>query len=259
MVNEGKTWFWLNKNGEHCEMISAAECLIPLHSVPPQNIFGPKKSRFTVDFDTPLCWKFKTRVRTQFLSPHVTYIVNLVFNLEYRSSELLGLSYVSEGETKSWTSYFADKREDGLLMAELYHFTSDRRNVDLEITFECQNPLAVEGIEFQPMEKAEELEVLEDEEVDLQTMSDSDTYWEQKLPKDWKEIIKWSKENLQWSTKKELYSILCKGFPINDGEEWFSLAKNGKICHMLSAKILALRKSEWRWQSLTESRFGEVA
>ncbi|CAI9284929.1 unnamed protein product [Lactuca saligna] len=113
------------------------------------------------------------------------------------------------------------KREDGLLMAELYHFTSDKRNVDLEITFECQNPLAVEGIEFQPKERVEKHEVLEDEE--------------------------------------ELYSILRKGFLINNGEEWFSLAKYGKKCHMLSARIMALRKSEWKWCSLPESRFEEVA
>ncbi|XP_076932195.1 receptor-like protein kinase ANXUR2 [Bidens hawaiensis] len=29
LLNAGKTWFSLNKNGEHCEMISAADCLIP--------------------------------------------------------------------------------------------------------------------------------------------------------------------------------------------------------------------------------------
>ncbi|XP_023742341.1 uncharacterized protein LOC111890454 [Lactuca sativa] len=260
MVNEGKTWFSLNKNGEHCEMISAAECLIPLYCIPRQkNTFPPKKSRLIVNDNIPLCWKFKTHVRTQFLSPHIMYTIHLVFNLEYRSSDYLGLGYILAGETKSSTSYFADKREDGLLMAELYHFTSDKRNVDLEITFECQNPLIVEGIEFQPMERVEKHEVLEDKEVDLQTISHSETYWEQKLPNDWEEMIKWSKDSLQWTTKKELYSILCKGFLINNGEEWFSLAKYGKKCHMLSARIMALRKSEWKWRSLPESRFEEVA
>lgn len=165
-------------------MISAAECLIPLYCIPRQkNTFPPKKSRLLISslmflgcldyfmniynnvfFDAfwyrlivndniPLCWKFKTHVRTQFLSPHIMYTIHLVFNLEYRSSDYLGLGYILAGETKSSTSYFADKREDGLLMAELYHFTSDKRNVDLEITFECQNPLIVEGIEFQPMER----------------------------------------------------------------------------------------------------------
>ncbi|MFS7928103.1 hypothetical protein Hanom_Chr04g00316931 [Helianthus anomalus] len=27
LFNGGKTWFWLNKKGEHCEMVSIAECL----------------------------------------------------------------------------------------------------------------------------------------------------------------------------------------------------------------------------------------
>ncbi|KAI3795908.1 hypothetical protein L1987_38568 [Smallanthus sonchifolius] len=29
LLNMGKSWFSLNKNGEHCEMVSAAECLVP--------------------------------------------------------------------------------------------------------------------------------------------------------------------------------------------------------------------------------------
>lgn len=64
-----------------------------------------------------------------------------------------------------------------------------------------------------------ELEVLEDEKVDMQTISDPDMNWEQKLPNDYQEIIKWSKDCVQWTTKKELYSILCKGFLINNDEE----------------------------------------
>lgn len=61
--------------------------------------------------------------------------------------------------------------------------------------------------------------MVEDEEVDMQTISDSDTYWEQKLPSDYEDIIKTSKDSVQWTTKKELYYILCKGFLINDGKQ----------------------------------------
>ncbi|KAI3707828.1 hypothetical protein L2E82_36689 [Cichorium intybus] len=141
-------------------------------------------------------------------------------------------------------------------MAELYRFTSTKRSVDLNITFDCQkHPLRVEGIEFRPIARVEHQE---DTEVDM-----PDTYWEQKLPSDYKDIIKRSKYIVQWTTKKELYSILCKGFPVNDGEvnngeEWFSLSKNGKKCHLVPA-IVVLRKSEWSWGSLPESRFKEVA
>ncbi|KAL4592756.1 hypothetical protein LXL04_005760 [Taraxacum kok-saghyz] len=100
-------------------------------------------------------------------------------------------------------------------------------------------------------------QVLEEEEADTHP----DAYWEQKLPNDWEKILKKSSESVQWTTKKELYSILSKGFLINDGEDgekWFSLEKNGKICQMLSARNAAINlKCDWR--SLSDSRFRETA
>ncbi|KAI3797898.1 hypothetical protein L1987_33162 [Smallanthus sonchifolius] len=33
LLNMGKTWFSLNKNGEHCETISAAECMVPFSNI----------------------------------------------------------------------------------------------------------------------------------------------------------------------------------------------------------------------------------
>ena len=48
---------------------------------------------------------------------------------------------------------------------------------------------------------------------------DSDTEWEKILPSDYAEIIKWSKYNLQWSTYKELYSLLHEGFLIKTDVE----------------------------------------
>ncbi|MFS7928155.1 putative phloem protein [Helianthus anomalus] len=69
-----------------------------------------------------------------------------------------------------------------------------------------------------------------------------------------------SKDSLQWTTKEEAYSIICKGILISDDDVtessiWFSLDKNGKKCHMLSAALI------WRWEKkvlLPESRFGEA-
>ncbi|CAI9290789.1 unnamed protein product [Lactuca saligna] len=260
-LNRGKKRFWLNKNGEHCEMISAAECLIPIRTVfeyyyrRTKPRFIASSCRFAVNGHQPLCMEFKTHVKTQFLSRYITYTVNLVFQLKY--TNYLGLHYRVVGETKSWTSYLVDKREDGCLMTELYQFTSDNRNVDLEITFLSEEPLIVEGMVFLPLERVEQ-EVVEDEEVDMQTISDSDTYWEQKLPSDYEDIIKTSKDSVQWTTKKELYYVLCKGFLINDGKQWFSLAKDGKKCYMLPARVV-VNKRQWSWRSLPESRFGEVA
>ncbi|CAI9304399.1 unnamed protein product [Lactuca saligna] len=252
LVNDGKTWFSLNKNGEHCEMISAAECLIPI--LPPSPSYSSSRI-FPANYSAPSVWRFKMHVKPRLLSPHVTYAVNLVFDIiDHKSTDLLlFLNYKLAEEIYYSTSYLAYKREGGRLMTTLYQFTSVKRSADLNITFDCQqHELRVEGIEFHPIERV--VEKQEDEEVDM-----PDTYWEQKLPCDYKDIIRLAKDShVQWTTKKELYSILCKGILINNGDEWFSLAKNGKKCHMLPARMV-LRKSEWSWRSLPESRFKEVA
>ncbi|GKF00182.1 hypothetical protein Tco_0023532, partial [Tanacetum coccineum] len=65
-------------------------------------------------------------------------------------------------------------------------------------------------------------QVLEDDKVeDIQPIldSDSDTYWGQKLPNDYEEILKLSKHSVEGKTKKELYSMLCQGFLIDNGQQ----------------------------------------
>ncbi|KAM0070254.1 putative phloem protein [Helianthus debilis subsp. tardiflorus] len=209
--------------------------------------------------------ELKTRVRTQFLSPQITYTVNLVFKIADEDKEnipkhyLIRLSYRLKGDAKASVSYLADKREDGCYMLELYQFTSDQRSVDLEITFyDHWYHLKVEGIEFRPLEKVGH-KVLEDK-VDMQPIPDADdTCWEKKLPKDYQDIIKWSTDGIRWTTKKELYYILCEGFLINNGEAWFSVDKSGNNCQMLSARSsMIINRSNPIWLSFPESRFGEV-
>ncbi|KAJ0954723.1 putative protein kinase RLK-Pelle-CrRLK1L-1 family [Helianthus annuus] len=256
LLNGGKTFFSLNMSGHHCEMISIAECLSET-----QHYISCSEcnSRFAKGCYEPLGKKFKTSVRTQFLSPSITYTVNLVFKNKKAKERYVGLEYKLEGQKHKSYSFVSDEREDGWLTAELYQFTSDQRNVDLEILFYTKwcPTILVEGIEFCPMEKVEH-EVLRDENVDMRSISDSETYWEQKLPTDYEDIIKWSKDGVQWRTKKELYYILHKGLLIKDGEEWFSLTKDGKKCLMLPA-IAVLEENKWEWKSLPKTRFEEVA
>ncbi|KAI3703709.1 hypothetical protein L1987_73903 [Smallanthus sonchifolius] len=45
-LNNGKTWFSINKNGERCEMISATECLIPATSESKNRYSTENNSRF---------------------------------------------------------------------------------------------------------------------------------------------------------------------------------------------------------------------
>ncbi|XP_076957728.1 uncharacterized protein LOC143633282 [Bidens hawaiensis] len=264
LLNRGKTWLSLNKKGEHCEMISAADCLIPTAQTSTSDGYvSHSSSRFPLN----KCYitnygTFKAHVRTQFLSPLITYTVNLVFKhtkCAFTEPHYLGIRYRLEGETKPSVSCLADVREDGWLMAELYQFESQERNVDLEISFEgvmdYSSQYLIEGIEFQPIEKVEH-EVLEEDDDD-DDISESDyAYWENKLPNDYDNIKKWLKYGIKCTTKKELCYIFRRGFQLNN-HQWFFIAKNGKRCLMLPAN-LALLKNQWSWY-LTDERFDEIA
>ncbi|KAD6453725.1 hypothetical protein E3N88_08431 [Mikania micrantha] len=186
LINGGKTWFSINKKGEHHEMISVAECL-----------------------DNSRLERVKPRYRLQ-------------------------------GETKTSVSYLAYEIEDGMWACELFQFTSDSQFVDLEILFEgfdqYYESIFVQGIEFRPMEKVEHKD-------ENQTISDSDAYCEEELPADYEDIMKWSTDIMQWTTKKEAYSIIRKGFLIDDGEKWFFLDKKGKKCHKLSAAYIRFKEA----------------
>ncbi|KAI7732387.1 hypothetical protein M8C21_025785 [Ambrosia artemisiifolia] len=163
LLNMGKTWFSLNKNGEHCEMISAAECLIPIASIYYNDPYSSDyNSRFAMGSYLAYNRKFKIRVRTQFLSPKTVYEVNLVFKFIKKNPSdeppYIALEYKLAGNTKFSIVHLADEREDGWLMARLYELTSESRNVDLEIIFKSSKDyyspvLVVDGIEFQPLEK----------------------------------------------------------------------------------------------------------
>ncbi|KAJ0716168.1 putative phloem protein [Helianthus annuus] len=242
-------------------MVSFAECLDPGPSEIDQ-CTGRYISRFP---SGAYCYKngsVKTLVKTQFLSPGITYTVNLVFKFIFLNDvgkcHPISLKYKLKGETENSVSHLAYKREDGWYMTELYQFTSDQSIVDLEILFDGYRGsyaiIEVEGIAFWPLE-----EVVEHKDEKL-PISDSDESWEEKLPTDYEDIMNWSMKKVPLTTKKEMYSIICKGFLINDGQEWFSLDKNGRKCHMLSARAAYIKgRKHTHLMSFPESRFGEVA
>ncbi|KAD7477675.1 hypothetical protein E3N88_00811 [Mikania micrantha] len=162
IINMGKTWFSLNKRGQNCVMISAAECMIPLSNTNIRHSHD-YDSRFVTGNCLMFRWEFKTHIQTQFLSPKTVYTVNLVFKIKKDTLSIWSSygepTYVTIGADPSFL-YFADEREDGWLTAKLYKFTSEGRYVDLEIIFESianydSSVLVVEGIEFQPLEKVD--------------------------------------------------------------------------------------------------------
>ncbi|KAD6453737.1 hypothetical protein E3N88_08443 [Mikania micrantha] len=136
------------------------------------------------------------------------------------------------------------------------------QTIDFGIQFKGFNRhIQVEGIEFQPLEKEEDekldMQPISDSKLDMQPISDSDANWEESLPSDFRDIIERSKERVCWTMKKEAYSTLCEGFLIDDGDKWFSLDKNGKKCHMLSAKAAGISaEHKYNWLHLPHSRMG---
>ncbi|XP_022743439.1 putative F-box protein PP2-B12 [Durio zibethinus] len=94
----------------------------------------------------------------------------------------------------------------------------------------------------------------------FKSAADSDTVWESFLPSEYQAF-----SSLSFSSKKELYLSLCENPVLVDGgRKSFSLDRgSGKKCYMLSARDLYIVWSDtptyWRWVSIPESRFEEVA
>ncbi|XP_008789432.1 putative F-box protein PP2-B12 [Phoenix dactylifera] len=92
----------------------------------------------------------------------------------------------------------------------------------------------------------------------------SDTVWEHFLPSDYKSILSRAVHPVEYASKRELFFRLCDPILIDDGKISFSLEKSsGAKCYMLSARQLFIVWGDtphyWRWLSLPDSRFSEVA
>ncbi|GJZ70845.1 kinase-like domain, phloem protein 2-like protein, partial [Tanacetum coccineum] len=217
-------WFSLNEKGEHCHMISMKDCLIPNEDFPSQ-YKSNRWSRFPGGLYLTNNKGFKTHVKTRLLSPSITYTINLVFYASSDYQTYVDLKYRLRGETTTSTVYLANRRDDDRFLMAEYQVSKD--------------------------DKVENIETISDPE--------SYTYWEQKFPNDYEEILSLSKDSLIWTTKKELYSILRRGFLIDNGQQWFAIDKHGKKCLMLSERatwVIDDKKSACK--SPHESRFGEV-
>nr|XP_043628816.1 uncharacterized protein LOC122600203 [Erigeron canadensis] len=283
LVDDGKTWIATNMYGEFSEVVSAIKCITTadkFHQTAKEN------SRFPYILKGHMCNDFIVEVKTLFMSPNVTYTVNLVSNPAYKDmGGFVPFKYKLEDETQYWPLSKGDMR-DGWLIIELYQFTSYQNEHNFKIQFtpsddnkDDVNAFYFEGIEFRPVEQIRRFENEEDNnKVDtLTTLPNSDIDWEQKLPTDYMELVKLSKDDhLQHTTKRELYFLFRKGFLIhNDGmvqnntysrnprdmendAMWFSINKSMKNRLMIPATSF-LGEKGWEWRPLLESRFKLVA
>ncbi|KAI3690132.1 hypothetical protein L2E82_48107 [Cichorium intybus] len=264
LLSGGKSWLSINKNGEKCEMVSAAEYMFEYSS----GYYFSKdyeKSRFPRVVFHMIDGNFGVEASTKFLSTNVTYTINLVFKHHlWDDGPYVPFKYKLEEETQYSTSCVAHPRDDGWLMTELYQFTSYKKENYFRIRFvrpsyySLHRNLVLEGIEFRPVEH-EKHENLEDEDdVDIKPTSYSEIEWQQKISSDHPEITKWLEDRVHSTSNKELFCLLRKGFFINNGEKWFSIDKSMKKCHMLPPRAI-LEEEKWSWKSLLESRFDMMA
>ncbi|KAG6382515.1 hypothetical protein SASPL_157819 [Salvia splendens] len=103
----------------------------------------------------------------------------------------------------------------------------------------------------------------------FRSASQSDAVWARFLPSDYPHIISRALDGgdsllSKFHSKKDLYLHLCDHpLLIDDGRKSFQLEKlSGKKCYMLSARDLSIVWGDtqyWRFLSLPESRFPEVA
>ncbi|XVF57541.1 hypothetical protein PTKIN_Ptkin06aG0214100 [Pterospermum kingtungense] len=100
----------------------------------------------------------------------------------------------------------------------------------------------------------------------FRSAAESDLVWERFLPSDYHEIVSKACNTMafKFSSKKQLYFLLCDPILVADGKMSFRLERStGKISYILSARELSITSSNdpmfWVWKSIPESRFSEVA
>ncbi|KAK9684701.1 hypothetical protein RND81_10G226500 [Saponaria officinalis] len=95
------------------------------------------------------------------------------------------------------------------------------------------------------------------------SLAKSDLVWNHFLPSDFDQLF--IQRSSFFPSKKHLVLYLCRSFILFEGDfKSISLDKwSGKKCYMLGARELSIYSGDnptcWRWKSLSDSRFPEVA
>ncbi|KAK9050832.1 hypothetical protein SSX86_030198 [Deinandra increscens subsp. villosa] len=97
----------------------------------------------------------------------------------------------------------------------------------------------------------------------LRSAAESDIVWGGFLPSDLPRILSRSHTHLSFSSKKELFFLLCASVLIDGGIRSFSLDKvSGRKSCVISARALTISLSNepnhWIWTTNSTSRFSEV-
>nr|GEX42863.1 receptor-like protein kinase HERK 1 [Tanacetum cinerariifolium] len=244
LVDWGRRWFSLSKNEHNCELISASEFSF---QDPDMIEWIPHpRSRFSevAKIESAHELNIEVDIETIFLSPGITYAAYLVFILDGSelqkseveetwvsgNSQLVGLTYKLKEVSEGSITYLADITNNGWMIIELCQFICYKKVTKLEVFLESTfvyNGIVLEGIQFLPIEKP-----TNDESVQVKNANIPDTEREQKLPDDYRDIIKMAKDRVPYNiTNKDLYLLLSNGILINKGQAFFYLDKDGIKCN----------------------------
>ncbi|PWA46951.1 protein kinase-like domain, Phloem protein 2-like protein [Artemisia annua] len=192
--------------------------------------------------------EFKARVSGQYLTPQISYTVNLVFryrwNTYVNSYNPWRYKVDGEDEIKVFIIYpIIHEREDGWFSVPFYQFTSQHKTADLLFVFEPRwISLLVAGIEFQQSEEKVELQVIDE----------------------YQDMVKDASQSLFYTSLDELKQILYEGVHLNGYKTilicyvyWFSLNEKGRHCHMISMEDCLFPNEDFTFpfQSHSASRF----
>ncbi|PWA65582.1 protein kinase-like domain, Phloem protein 2-like protein [Artemisia annua] len=189
ILQNGKVYFSIGRNGERNEMISSRSFLDKNSSSICQ-WRSISESRFSIVAEINMSeLKIHIKIKTQNLSPGVNYRVHLIFRFSGPKRSLAKRMYVNlkyKMGNQNMSSYIASWRDDDWMMIGLYQFLNKKEDTEFEVLLEsfsqsyCGNrTIYVEGIEFQAIEKVkqEEIEQLEEIQQILQSSLKRDKSW----------------------------------------------------------------------------------
>ncbi|KAJ9536933.1 hypothetical protein OSB04_029666 [Centaurea solstitialis] len=268
-------FFWINNDGKICILISVTRFLDVNEALNATWEFQHDSiSRFSMvaKYSYRNCYKITCQIKTGMSSLGTMYAASLV--LKHRNwtnhFQLTTVKWRTQ-ELSVYSTHAAvliEKDEntpanETWYKIKMWHFITHVRDAHFDIEIEEISNLEyqdatflIQGIQFEPLQTAQHNHQESGSLV-------GDAYWEKKLPKDYQHYVYMSNNYLHYTTKKELYFLLCDGFLGYSGKLWFSLCKStGGICSMLPASEILLSQN-YDYQSLdtlslSESKFGEV-
>ncbi|KAL3820410.1 hypothetical protein ACJIZ3_006315 [Penstemon smallii] len=210
-------------------------------------------------------------MQLRMLSPQTTYAAYLVFKLEESrgldcsakaSIKLVKENSATEIEKETNIVYIVTPTDDryrgrgSIPVRDAIRGRFSQRRLDGWMELELGEFFIGEGLDEVILSFTSPKEACRAAAVSpaFNSAANSDTMWERFLPSDYKNIIGRSVSPVTYSTKKELYFMLCKSPLLLDGGKLsFRLSKpDGRKCYMLCARALHISWGD-------TPRFDEVA